>query len=558
MPFRVANHLVQVIKNNFGDSEATKSLSMGRTKCTSVVKNVMGPYFKETLIEKLKSIKFSVMVDESTDISSEKAMCILVRYYYEEAGQILSRFLDLVNIYHKGDDRGATSENLFNLIMQTLEAYNIPKENIIGFASDGCNTMMGANNSVASRLSVALPGITILKCVCHSLHLCASEACKVLPQEVEDMVRAIYNYLNNSAKRQSVFQQFQKFMELKIHKMLHPSQTRWLSLIAAVERVLEQWDALKLFFTDAKFNDKSNAAEQIYFWLHNPYLKLYLLFLKYVLPKFTKLNEYFQTKCVLTSLDSKFKETYKELLFVFTDTSYKTRNIDKIDPNNSSHWKIDANLYLGTDIMIEIQTNKELTNEKNKEFFKNCRLFLIRAVEEIKKRYNFDNPTLSNLIHLRQSEALSLEYRDKVISILPLMISIPRIVESKNYQVIDDEWRNLPSVRNALALDRNEGDDLFWHKLLQLKNSLGEPMFKHLPKFALDAISLPHSNADCERIFSKINNVKTKSRNKLITGTVSSILSASEGLKNAGRLYNIRTIKKFTFTNDVFSSLPSS
>lgn len=109
----------------------------------------MGPYFKETLIEKLKSIKFSVMVDESTDISSEKAMCILVRYYYEEAGQILSRFLDLVNIYHKGDDRGATSENLFNLIMQTLEAYNIPKENIIGFASDGCNTMMGANNSVS-------------------------------------------------------------------------------------------------------------------------------------------------------------------------------------------------------------------------------------------------------------------------------------------------------------------------------------------------------------------------------------------------------------------------
>lgn len=119
--------------------------------------------------------------------------------------------------------------------------------------------------------------------------------------------------------------------------MLHPAQTRWLSLIAAVDRVVEQWGALKLYFTDARYNEKSTLSEQIYIWLNDPYVKLYLLFLKYVLPKFTKLNEYFRsTKVVLTSLDSKFKETYRDLI-IFKDNIYINQNIhkaDRIDPNN--------------------------------------------------------------------------------------------------------------------------------------------------------------------------------------------------------------------------------
>ncbi|CAH2092806.1 unnamed protein product [Euphydryas editha] len=54
----------------------------------------------------------------------------------------------------------------------------LPLDNIIGFASDGCNVVMGPHNSLASRLHSELPGIQIFKCICHSMHLCANEACK--------------------------------------------------------------------------------------------------------------------------------------------------------------------------------------------------------------------------------------------------------------------------------------------------------------------------------------------------------------------------------------------
>jgi len=58
----------------------------------------------------------------------------------------------------------------------------IPLVNIIGFASDGCNTMFGPWNSVTSRFKEDFPEVIVQKCICHSLALCGSEACKILPQ----------------------------------------------------------------------------------------------------------------------------------------------------------------------------------------------------------------------------------------------------------------------------------------------------------------------------------------------------------------------------------------
>lgn len=146
--------------------------------------------------------------------------------------------------------------------------------------------MMGCRNSVASRFKEECLGITIIKCICHSAHLCASEACKALPRRCEDLARNIYNFMKCSAKRQAQLVQFQKFLDIKPHKILHPSQTRWLSQGAVVSRILEQWDALKLFFTDMAFSEKLLAAEQILNYLDDPLVKLCFLFLDWILPKF--------------------------------------------------------------------------------------------------------------------------------------------------------------------------------------------------------------------------------------------------------------------------------
>jgi hypothetical protein len=77
-----------------------------------------------------------------------------------------------------------------------------------------------------------------MKCICHSFHLCASYACQKLPRYIEDLTRDIYNYFGSSPKRISEFENFQNFCNIKIHKILHPSQTRWLSVLSVVSRIL--------------------------------------------------------------------------------------------------------------------------------------------------------------------------------------------------------------------------------------------------------------------------------------------------------------------------------
>lgn len=95
--------------------------------------------------------------------------------------------------------------------------------------------------------------------------------------------------------------------------------------------------------------------------------------------------------------------------------------------------------------------------------------------------------------------------RDAFPSILPLVMALPRLTSSCNIQEIDDECRRLPITHIADEISQTVEPDLFWFKLGNYKNVLDEVEFKVLPQFALDALLIPHSNADCERIFSKIN-----------------------------------------------------
>lgn len=89
---------------------------------------------------------------------------------------------------------------------------------------------MGDYNGVKAKLKNINKEIFVSGCICHSLHLASSAASNTLPREVEGFCREVYNYLCNSPKRLDSYKEFQDFVQLKSHKILKASQTRWLSL----------------------------------------------------------------------------------------------------------------------------------------------------------------------------------------------------------------------------------------------------------------------------------------------------------------------------------------
>ena len=81
----------------------------------------------------------------------------------------------------------------------------------------------------------------------------------------------------------------------------------------------------------------------------------------------------------------------------------------------------------------------------------------------------------------------------------------------KTYQNIDNKRRRLPSFELPGDIYTSDEIDVLWHKLYTCDGG-GHAILhlKNLSKFVSDLMSLPHSKAECERIFRAVNLTKTK------------------------------------------------
>ncbi|EZA47954.1 hypothetical protein X777_15038 [Ooceraea biroi] len=55
-------------------------MSMGRTKCKNNISNVLCPVETERVVQNIQNTKFSIFIDEISDITNDKWMTFLVRY----------------------------------------------------------------------------------------------------------------------------------------------------------------------------------------------------------------------------------------------------------------------------------------------------------------------------------------------------------------------------------------------------------------------------------------------------------------------------------------------
>ncbi|KAL5238868.1 hypothetical protein ACI65C_006278, partial [Semiaphis heraclei] len=142
-------------------TKRSRNEDIGRTKATAITKNVIGKCYHEDLAGKLMKYKFSVIIDESTDVGTVKNMAIYVKYYNLENNKLETKFWELVQLFTDPESakKGATADILYNTLLNSFIENEIPMDNIIGFAADGCNTMFGEHNSVSAKLKEQFPDL---------------------------------------------------------------------------------------------------------------------------------------------------------------------------------------------------------------------------------------------------------------------------------------------------------------------------------------------------------------------------------------------------------------
>jgi len=76
--------------------------------------------------------------------------------------------------------------------------------------------------------------------------------------------------------------------------------------------------------------------------------------------------------------------------------------------------------------------------------------------------------------------------------------------------------------------------DNMWKAILQRRHTNNVPKYSNLTNIINTIRTLPNSNADPERMFSLLNNLKTKTRNSFSTVSVNAIRMFKSALKTRG------------------------
>ena len=255
------------------DSPTVKDMTCGRTKGTYLLTECLSVNAHENLVQSIKAAKgISILCDKATEVSVEKMFCVNVRFLPSDLSEPVTKLYRLLPV------EDGKADGLFQALGLALEEDGILWEQIVGYASDGENLMQGQNNSFLTRMKEMVPDLFVLECFCHSFHLVAEHACAVLSKSSEQFIHDIYNCFKNSPNRQKSYEDFQAFLQCEPHKILKPCQTRWLSVAQCVNRIIEQWNALELFFVPEAAETKSPTAERILNALRSKYVKATLEF----------------------------------------------------------------------------------------------------------------------------------------------------------------------------------------------------------------------------------------------------------------------------------------
>lgn len=112
--------------------------------------NVIGKLSHSKLVKTLQTEKFSLIVDESTNKSTTKHLALIARTAVDF--NVEDNFLCLIPIVE------GTASALHNECKEYFDNENIPyKNNMIGFAADGANTMYGSHHSLSTLFANEIP-----------------------------------------------------------------------------------------------------------------------------------------------------------------------------------------------------------------------------------------------------------------------------------------------------------------------------------------------------------------------------------------------------------------
>ena len=533
---RSMDDLGEIIQQEFPNS-----IQMHRTKCSALIRKVLGPYFMAELKNDLKDSIFSLMVDESTDVSTTKLFACSVRYYSERFKTIKETFMCLNEVTY------CDAHTLMDELAATVHLWGLDPNKFFGIGTDGAPNVAGCNTSLQTLARKKYPSLTHIKCTAHTLDLAAKDAMTKLPCNLEYMIRESYNWFAHSSIRQSEYKKVLDlvgFDSVSVHnmdeeasidgrsenaentkkplKLISLSTTRWLVIADCLQRILSQFDALKAMFEMANVKNKDYTTRLLSEMFKDENNRIYLHFLNPLLQDLRRLTKLFQEKSC-NSLD-----IYKELEDYFMGLARRILKPEIIRQNQNSSIKL-CSLSITDFVLLNLDDidygQVFLRGIRDKDVgTKNamkvrCCDFMVELFKGLQNRFEKTLETVKGLIPFTlpsfMDEAPKLHHYKR-----PFFEADP---------VSLDRYENLRRFVRPLMEDTDTTES-FWLRIHNMKVG-NEFKYRFLSEGVIKMMCLPLSNAEVERTFSATSHVKWWRRAQMKTDLLQSCMHIVFGLK---------------------------
>lgn len=186
----------------------------------------------EQLMSRLRSCKkFSLQIDESTDISSQANLLVYVRYAWES-----DIHEDL--LFCKPLALNCTGRDIFDKVNEFMEIEKLSWEWCIAISTDGAAAMTGIKSGFIARAKQMNQDLIGIHCMVHREALVAKRLDDNLRSVLDTAVKSV-NFIKSRPLLSRLFAQLCESMESDHQQLLYHTDVRWLSRGKVLSRLFE-------------------------------------------------------------------------------------------------------------------------------------------------------------------------------------------------------------------------------------------------------------------------------------------------------------------------------
>ena len=244
---------------------------------------IMGHKILDSLLVRIKrSLWFSIIADEATDISGNEQMSLSIRWTDDEYN-VYEECIGLMQLPN------TMAQTICCSIKDLLCRCSLPLSQCRGQAFDGASNMSGIRNGVQALLKKEEERALYVHCLAHNLNLClqrTTQQCEII-RNVMDFLCDLLQLITYSPKRTALFNTIHNQAALDKGEITPSLKsvclTRWTVRNGAINSILENYDALISTLDEVRVGHDKYAAKangllikmetfEIYFGLKLAYL----------------------------------------------------------------------------------------------------------------------------------------------------------------------------------------------------------------------------------------------------------------------------------------------